>query len=154
MTDTEILGMAEAIARIAHRNQLRKFKNEDYITHPEAVAKLVLSPRAKAVAWLHDVLEDCPAWTAQRLIEAGIPEELVEVVEILTKKEGECYYDAIVRVSENALATQVKLADLTHNLSDLNPLSHKSLRAKYRLARHVLWTAQIFHTADDALPLP
>jgi hypothetical protein len=36
-----------------------------------------------AVAWLHDVIEDSP-WTADRLIDAGIPAEVVDAVVDLT----------------------------------------------------------------------
>lgn len=133
----EVVKKAEAIARIAHLHQKRKFKNGPYIEHPKAVAAAVDHPNQKTVAWLHDVLEDCPGWTAERLERCGIPRVLVREVLVLTRLHNESYYDFIMRIRNASLglASIVKIADIDHNLHDLKP---SSLRDKYQLARHIL----------------
>lgn len=133
----EVVKIAEAIARMAHLHQKRKFSAEPYIIHPGAVAAAVAHPNQKTVAWLHDVLEDCPDWTPERLENCGIPRLLVREVLILTRLKNESYYDFIMRIRNASLglASIVKIADIDHNLRDLKP---GSLRDKYELARHIL----------------
>lgn len=52
-----IVDKALEIAIKAHKGQ-RDLAGVDYIEHPKAVANLVNSDEEKAVAYLHDVLED------------------------------------------------------------------------------------------------
>jgi (p)ppGpp synthase/HD superfamily hydrolase len=60
----EIVEKARVFATAAHAavKQLRKYTNEPYINHPQAVVQLVTSvphtPEMLAAAWLHDVVED------------------------------------------------------------------------------------------------
>ena len=61
-----------------------------YIKHPLFVASLVDTQEEKAVALLHDVLEDSP-YTVEELILAGLPETVVTAVQVLTKKKGQDY---------------------------------------------------------------
>lgn len=49
--------------------------------------------------------------------------EVADVVEVLTHKLGESYHDYIVRVKTNPVATNVKIADISDNLSD-SPSAH------------------------------
>ena len=93
----------------------------DYIQPPLFVASLVEGELAKTVALLHDVVEDSD-WTLEDLRKKGLPEEVVQAVGILTKKRNEKYEEYILRVKQNPLARQVKLADLQHN-SDLSRLT-------------------------------
>ena len=75
-----------------------------------------------SVALLHDVVEDSD-WTLEDLRKEGLPEEVVQAVGIITKKRNENYEEYILRVKQNPLARQVKLADLKHN-SDLSRLAN------------------------------
>ena len=111
---------ALAIAKDAHKGQVDK-AGVDYIQHPLFVASLVEGELAKTVALLHDVVEDSD-WTLEDLRKKGLPEEVVQAVGILTKKRNEKYEEYILRVKQNPLARQVKLADLQHN-SDLSRLT-------------------------------
>lgn len=111
---------ALAIARDAHKGQVDK-AGVDYIQPPLFVASLVEGELAKTVALLHDVVEDSD-WTLEDLRKKGLPEEVVQAVGILTKKRNEKYEEYILRVKQNPLARQVKLADLQHN-SDLSRLT-------------------------------
>lgn len=107
------------IAKKAHLGQIDK-AGEDYIKHPEKVASFVNSDEEKAVAYLHDVIEDTEL-TLEDLREYGFSEEVLEAVDVITKKKGQDYQTYLNSVKENKLARVVKLADLRHN-SDLKRL--------------------------------
>ena len=124
---------ALAIAKDAHKGQVDK-AGVDYIQHPLFVASLVEGELAKTVALLHDVVEDSD-WTLEDLRKEGLPEEVVQVVGILTKKRNENYEEYILRVKQNPLARQVKLADLKHN-SDLSRLANVTDRDRKRVAKY------------------
>lgn len=113
--------LAETIAREAHQGQFRRDKVTPYITHPEAVAKKIRenggSDETEAVAWLHDVVEDCPSWTAERLEKAGLSDEVVDAVLTLTKLPGDDYEEYIMNIWSVAKARDVKIQDILHNLS-------------------------------------
>lgn len=124
---------ALAIAKDAHKGQVDK-AGVDYIQHPLFVASLVEGELAKTVALLHDVVEDSD-WTLEDLRKEGLPEEVVQAVGILTKKRNENYEEYILRVKQNPLARQVKLADLHHN-SDLLRLANVTDRDRKRVAKY------------------
>lgn len=86
------------------------------------------------MALLHDTLEDCDSVTYDTLAESfGL--SITICIELLTKREGDSYLDSILRVKGCEIATAVKIADLTHNMSDLH---EGSLKEKYRLAKYIL----------------
>lgn len=107
------------IAICAHQGQFRRDGVTPYIEHPKAVASKMITFEEKAVAWLHDVLEDTEL-TAQDLIDKGVPERIVDGITYMTKREGESYTGFLCIVSNNPLAKAVKIQDMLHNLSD-NP---------------------------------
>ncbi len=132
--------IAREIAIKAHEGQVDK-GGKPYINHPEHVAANVETDGQKAVAWLHDVLEDTNV-TARDLAAAGISEDVVDGVVAMTRHEGEDYFDYIDRVALNSLAREVKKADLVHNM-DLSRLvnpSHEQFerRKKYEKAFAIL----------------
>jgi HD-GYP domain-containing protein (c-di-GMP phosphodiesterase class II) len=130
----------QAIAELVHENQGDR-AGEDYINHPRRVAQnaqffgkfseVEYSNEeveiARQAAWLHDVLEDSgyneyPRVTSKELIDWGVSEEVVQVVEILTKNHAptdhpadDPYYQAIKR---NKIARLVKISDLTDNCNE------------------------------------
>ena len=53
----DIVNLALQIATKAHANQLDK-GGAQYIEHPKFVASLLTSPEEKAIALLHDVVEE------------------------------------------------------------------------------------------------
>lgn len=133
----EVLETALEIALKAHKGQVDK-SGVAYITHPLAVAAQLDSLELKTIALLHDTIEDTDV-TAEYLLERGIPKELVEVVQLLTKPEDEEYESYLKRVRENPMAKAVKLADLAHNTSPerASGLNEKR-RAKYELAKRIM----------------
>ncbi|PHB08657.1 GTP pyrophosphokinase [Bacillus wiedmannii] len=128
--------IAHEIAKTAHGGQVDK-AGIDYIKHPEAVASFVNTNEEKATAYLHDVLEDTEM-TANDLLSAGIPHNIVEAVQVLTKERYTPYFEYLSKVKENSLARTVKLADLKHNSdrSRLARITDKDLKRleKYRKA--------------------
>jgi len=134
----KLVNKALKIATDAHNGQKRD-GNHPYIEHPIRVAKK-LQGMSKIAGLLHDVIEDSPM-TSKDLLNLGIPEVVVEAVVHLTKKNGENYYDFIMRICSSPLtearqiALMVKLADIEDNMSDLK---EGSLKDKYRLSKHIL----------------
>lgn len=133
----EVFETALEIALKAHKGQVDK-NGVAYITHPLAVAAQLDSLELKTIALLHDTIEDTDV-TAEYLLERGIPKELVEVVQLLTKPEDEEYESYLKRVRKNPMAKAVKLADLAHNTSPerASGLNEKR-RAKYELAKKIM----------------
>lgn len=113
-----IVSLAKAIAEKAHEGQKRRDGVTPYIKHPEAVAARVYgeSDYVRAAAWLHDVLEDTSE-NIESLREAGVPLEVIEAVQVLTKT-GEDYGWYLSRVKAHPIARKVKVADMLSNLSD------------------------------------
>ena len=136
ITKQSMFDIALSIARQAHEGQLDK-AGVDYIEHPIYVASQVDTEEEKAVALLHDVIEDSP-FTAEELLLAGLPETVVTAVQILSKKKGQDYQTYLENVKSNSLARVVKLADLKHNsdLSRLETITDKDLERleKYKKA--------------------
>ena len=134
---------AEVIARVAHATQRDHLTGRPYIEHIERVVALVDGDDAKAVAWLHDVLEDTEM-TFSDLLEAGISECVVDAVRLLTRcptvsasydfdgRQDYGTYIDYVRTSGNALAIAVKVADLLDHLrpASLHVLT-PSMRERY-----------------------
>lgn len=137
-----MIDLAFLIAKKAHAGQIDK-AGKDYIQHPIYVSSLVETPEAKIVALLHDVLEDSE-YTSDDLLNAGIADEIVKAVEILTKQSGESYNDYLIKIKNNNLARIVKIADLTHNsdLTRLEKVTFKDLerQKKYKQAIKFLST--------------
>lgn len=108
---------AEKIARKAHAGQFRRDGKTPYIVHPQAVVSRVSSDEEKAVAWLHDVIEDT-GLSSSDLAEAHIPKQVIDAVKLLTKNDGVPYETYLEKVKTNPLARSVKIADMLSNLAD------------------------------------
>jgi (p)ppGpp synthase/HD superfamily hydrolase len=118
MSSQQVVHLAAQIATDAHRGQFRRDSVTPYISHPEAVAKLVQGDDlAEAIAWLHDVLEDT-AIKAQDLASLGLPREVIARVELLTKTDGMEYEQYLGRIKRDPVAKRVKIADMLANLGD------------------------------------
>ena len=137
-----VISIAERIARAAHRFQIEESTGDDYIRHIERVVALVEGDDAKAVAWLHDVLEDTPLMPFD-LNQADIPQDILCAVVNLTHRKHETYAAYIRRLkdSDDPLALAVKIADLRDHFRPNCPVR---LRPRYEKAWLVLtgekWT--------------
>ncbi len=137
-----VVALAEALARRYHAGQSDRI-GDPYIEHPRAVAGLLAGcPETwRAAAWLHDVLEHTGT-TAAELAEAGVPAEVVRLVEVLSRRPGEDYLDYVGRVCADPAAVRIKIADVLHNLDpgrDHNPPADKRIR--YHRALVMLYRA-------------
>ena len=63
------------------------------------------------VGVLHAIIEDTP-WTSADLAAEGIPPEVVWVIQLLSRNEGESSEDFIARLAPDPLARRAKIADL------------------------------------------
>ena len=90
----------------------------EYILHPLRVMAKMRTELEMSAALLHDVLEDSEI-TAEELLAEGIPAEVVEAVQNLTKMEEEEYMDFVARAGKNKIAAAVKLADIEDNIDVL-----------------------------------
>jgi (p)ppGpp synthase/HD superfamily hydrolase len=131
-----MLEQAIAIAVEAHRGQKDK-AGQPYILHPLRMMQRMTSEVDMMAAVLHDVVEDGPGWTFERLAEGGIPSEVVDAVRHLTKLPAEeSDYDAFVRrAGENLIARRVKIADLEDNM-DVRRIAAPTQRDLERIAKY------------------
>ena len=95
-----------------------------------------------SAAILHDLLEDCPEWNESSL-SFIFPKEVVDLVVILTKSKNEPYLDSYIkRISENKLASRIKLSDLRDNMdiARLPEITQKDIErlVKYHTAYKIL----------------
>ena len=103
----------------AHRDQVDK-TGLPYVFHPFHLAEGMADEISCVCALLHDVVEDT-GYTLDDLREMGFPEEVLDVLALLTHDEAIPYMDYVRAIAANPIARQVKLADLRHN-SDLSRL--------------------------------
>lgn len=125
---------------------------EPYVLHPLRVMiglGVEHEETTLAAAVLHDVMEDCGV-TRDDLLSAGMSIEVVELVEVLTRrKDAETYMEYIGRVGKNANARAIKLIDLNTNLNHLWRLPEDKtgrLQKRYFEARDYLtyqWNEEI-----------
>lgn len=134
MGDVELLEKAVAIAVDAHREQKDRY-GAAYILHPIRVMSRVSTVPEKIVAILHDVVEDTD-WTFEDLKQEGFPEDIVEALRCVTKREGESYEDFVGRSAGNTLALRVKLADLEDNM-DVRRMGEVTEEARTRLQKYL-----------------
>jgi (p)ppGpp synthase/HD superfamily hydrolase len=128
------LERALAIAAEAHRDQLDK-AGEPYLLHPIRVMLRVTGDDERLTALLHDVVEDSPDWTLERLRAEGFPEAVLRAVELLTKRGGEPYEALIDRAAADPIARRVKLADLEDNMMQTR-ITDPGTRDRDRLERY------------------
>ncbi len=128
---SDIIKKAQDFATTEHQriNHVRKYSNQPYQTHLQAVAKLVSTvtndEQMIAAAWLHDTVEDTPATLGD--IEEAFGSQIAELVEELTdvSKPSDGNRATRKEIDRQHLATAslraktIKLADLIHNCSDI-----------------------------------
>jgi|SRR5690606_25595448 len=140
------------LARLAHYNQ-KRWDGEDYVKHPLRVAaSFPNEPEFYTrilTALLHDVVEDNPTISFNRLRELDIPEEVVAAVDALTHRDGDTYAEYLEKLAVNPIAVDVKLADIKDNCEPL-PINSQR-RQKYEVARLYL---QHVKGCKVGVPLP
>lgn len=125
------------IATEAHRGQLDR-SGDPVILHPLTVGLKGKNEAEICVGFLHDVIEDTTV-TAGDMIEAGVPEEYVSSLSLLTRDKTVPYLGYVTRIAEsgNPTAIAVKLNDLRHNLKRGVEKGYPELTAKHSSAWRV-----------------
>ena len=127
------------LAYDAHKNQFDK-SNVPYIYHPIHLAEQMDTELECIVALLHDVVEDTEITFKD--LEKEFPEEVVDLLKILTHDKKVDYMDYIRNVKKSVIATKIKIADLEHN-ADITRLDNITLddikrTEKYKKALEIL----------------
>lgn len=132
-----IVERAKELAYRAHAGQTDK-AGRPYIEHVARVVAAVSDDQdAEAVAWLHDVLEDCKpeycdeVWT--------YPDRIRTAADDIARMPSESLSHYYAGIRSNPLALRVKLADIADNSSEerlalLDEKTANRLRKKYAKA--------------------
>ena len=134
MIYTELTKKAMRIAYDAHMGQFDKC-GVPYVFHPLHVAEAMTTENACCAALLHDVVEDADV-TLDDLRAQGMPPAVVFAVQLLTRAPETDYFEYVRALKPNAVAREVKLADLAHNmdLSRLERVAGEDLERNRRYA--------------------
>lgn len=127
-------------------SQLRKFTGEDYIVHPEAVANILLEHGidddiSLSIAWLHDVVEDCPVNIQEIYNRFGY--DIAFGVDALTKQDisgnrARRNLHELSRIStQKSNIKSIKCADCLHNLESI--IEHDVNFARIWVSEKLLW---------------
>ena len=131
------LSQAWSIAEQAFKNK-KDLSGEPYMKHVHAVwlntCSLSVDVGHEIIAILHDLLEDCPEWTEEKLLDM-FPKRIVEGIVSMTHKKGQSYDQYIDQIMKNQDAVIVKLADLKHNM-DVTRLPELDEKAINRLKKY------------------
>lgn len=134
-----LVELAESVARKAHAGQVDK-SGQPYIDHVLRVAAAIGDDEDKAVALLHDVLEDVKGGR-KLMIQEGVPQDIIDCVEAMSRFYREPYEQYIERLANytgwiGETCRRVKLADLRDNLRPgAESLKPRYLKAIARLER-------------------
>lgn len=113
--EQNVIDTAIQIAAKAHAGQLDRDGNP-VILHPITVGMMGNTDEERTAGFLHDVVEDSEV-SFDDLLQAGIPNGIVNALRLLTHNDGEDYYQYVQRIidSANPIALHVKYNDLRHN---------------------------------------
>lgn len=125
---------AEKLVNILFKNITDK-AGESYLNHLYRVAQNFQDELRYTVSLLHDTIEDT-AITMNDLAVLGFREEYLNVLDYLTRKEGQTYQEYIENIlsSNNLAVLDIKLADLNDN-SNPERLAKLSVEEQIRLTK-------------------
>jgi (p)ppGpp synthase/HD superfamily hydrolase len=135
------LERAIAISTEAHKGQHDK-AGAPYILHPLRIMHSLDTTLERIVGVLHDVVEDGPGWSFQRLEAEGFASDVIDALRLVTKrpedegKDEETYLRFVRRTLSNPVARRVKMADIRDNL-DITRLPELSARDMERLNKYL-----------------
>ena len=153
MTSNKQLELALEIATLAHKGVERR-DGDPYIFHALRVANnktYIHTKLQKAVAILHDVIEDTP-FTRSFLAEKGINKSVLDVLDYLTYDESKVSYEAYIKhICSNPDAMLVKLSDLHDNL-DESTIPNATNRDRERFDKYMIAYGTISHVLEFQYP--
>ena len=140
-----IVQSAADIASQLHRGQKDKAGVDYFTGHLSAVAKMGNTWQEQVVGYLHDASEDTPnsVEDVHNLLDEKLEtplteadrEELATALRLLNHHLAPDRETYIQRIKSNALATKVKLHDLTHNM-DLSRIPNPTQKDYERVERY------------------
>lgn len=140
-----IVQSAADIACQLHKGQKDKAGVDYFTGHLSAVAKMGNTWQEQVVGYLHDASEDTPNSVEEVLnllddkLESPLSEadreELATALRLLNHHLSPDRETYIQRIKSNALATKVKLHDLTHNM-DLSRIPNSTQKDYERVERY------------------
>ena len=133
----EQLELAISLAVKAHMGQRQK-DGTPYILHPLHLMLQQNEPKAQIVAILHDVVEDTGVSFAE-LEQLSLSADILTAIRLLTHEASVPYFQYIRQIKPNALARQVKLADLQHNMDSRRLPSLRPKDMERLLKYHEAW---------------
>ena len=133
MIYTRLTKMALRLCFDSHKEQTDK-TGMPYVFHPFHLAEQMDDEISTVCALLHDVVEDTDM-TLGQLGEMGFPNQVLEVLNLLTHREEVPYMDYVREIAKNPIAKKVKLADLAHN-SDATRLDYVDERMAARFNKY------------------
>lgn len=104
---------ARAVAIMAFGDRTGPY-GDSLFEHSERVASRLEGTEAKTVAWLHDVVEDTDVTLDE--IGAAFDAKTTVAVDALTRRKDETYFSYVERAGSDALAREVKIADIEDHL--------------------------------------
>ena len=140
-----IVQCAAALACQLHRGQVDKAGVDYFTGHLSAVAKMGNTWQEQVVGYLHDASEDTSSSVEEVLnlldekLESPLSEadreELTTALRLLNHHLATDRETYILRIKSNALATKVKLHNLTHNM-DLSRIPNPTQKDYERVERY------------------
>ena len=110
----DVAGNDYVLHLYAVADAVQKEANYEVVDQKSTLA--IFYKKAFIVALLHDILEDTKC-TEQELRDIGCDDEIIDAIKAITRLSSEKYYfNFIKRVSENKIATLVKIYDLENNM--------------------------------------
>jgi len=143
--EENIVQCAAELACELHKGQVDKAGVDYFTGHLTAVAKMGRTWKEQVVGYLHDASEDTPNSVEQVLnlldekLETPLSdndrEELAVALRLLNHHLAPNRKTYIQRIKSNALATAVKIHDLTHNM-DLSRIPNPTGKDYERIERY------------------
>ena len=143
--EKDIVQCAAALACELHKGQVDKAGVDYFSGHLTSVAKMGSTWQELVVGYLHDASEDTP-YSVEEVLDLlddklGTPLsytdrlELADTLHLLNHHLAPNRETYIHRIKENALATAVKMHDLTHNM-DLSRIPNPVKKDYERIERY------------------
>ena len=132
--DNNLYNKALTLVTILFKNKKDK-EGEQYLNHLIRVSNSVDNSDTKVAALLHDTIEDIAKVEYQDLIEIGFPQNIINIVKLVTTEDKDKpYHDKITSIieSNNIEAIKLKYADMSDN-ADTKRMSKLDINTQERL---------------------
>jgi len=88
---------------------------QPYAAHLQRTGDGMRNRQYRYLGYMHDLIENVKGWTLKDLAWIGFDANDLAVLDAVTKRKGEKYFDFVMRVGLNAQAIDIKLSDIADN---------------------------------------